>query len=156
MAKQISYNENARHKILAGVNQLDVQSKDDGFLNALEVSTLDWNGIELVTISGCESGRGDFRFGEGVYGLKRSIAVAGARSSLLALWEVNDEATSVFMQTFYKRLSNGASKADALALTQRDFRNGLIKSSNPTNFDWKKPYFWAAFQLSGDWRPINK
>ncbi|WP_320674893.1 CHAT domain-containing tetratricopeptide repeat protein [Prochlorococcus sp. MIT 1341] len=142
--------------VLAGVNQLDVKSRHDGFLNALEVSTLDWNGIELVTISGCESGRGDFRFGEGVYGLKRSIAVAGARSSLLSLWEVDDEATSVFMQTFYKRLSNGASKADALALTQRDFRDGRITSSNPIIFDWKKPYYWAAFQLSGDWRPINK
>ncbi len=141
--------------VLAGANESNAYSNDDGYLTALEISKLNWDGMELVVISGCQSGLGDLLLGEGVYGLKRAIAVAGARSSLLSLWKVDDEATSVFMQTFYKRLVSGVSKADALVLTQRDFRSGRIKSNDPKKYDWRKPYYWAAFQLSGDWRPIK-
>ena len=80
--------------VLAGANNPEANPKDDGYLTALEVTKLDWNGTELVVISGCESGKGDIQSGEGVYGLKRAIAVAGARSSLLSLWEVDDAATA--------------------------------------------------------------
>ncbi len=86
--------------------------------------------------------------GEGVYGLKRAIAVAGARSSLLSLWKVDDAATAAFMQSFYQRLKAGVGRADALAATQQEFRNHPIAG-------WRHPYIWAAFQLSGDWRPVQ-
>ena len=112
------------------------------------MAQLDWKGTELVVISACESGKGDIRAGEGVYGLKRAIAVSGARSSLLSLWKVDDQATAAFMESFYRRLKAGIGRADALAQTQREFR----ESSDP---DWNHPYVWAAFQLSGDWRPIE-
>ena len=102
-----------------------------------------------------ESGKGDLRLGESVYGLQRSIAVAGARSSLLSLWKVNDSATAAFMKNFYKLLKSGESRSDALAQTQKDFRLGIIQSPKTSNEDWKKPYYWAAFQLSGDWKPIE-
>ena len=134
--------------VLAGANQPEQGVSDDGYLTALEVAQLDLSGTDLVVVSACESGRGEIRTGEGVYGLKRSIAVAGARSSLLSLWKVDDEATAAFMERFYRRLKAGVSRADALAQTQLEFRN----SSNP---DWNHPYVWAAFQLSGDWRPIE-
>ena len=49
---------------------------------------------------------------------------------------------------------SGSSKADALVLTQKDFRRGNLKSNDPGN-DWRKPFYWAAFQLSGDWRPLK-
>ena len=68
---------------LAGANQPNADPKDDGYLTALEVAQLSWEGTDLVVISACESGLGDLQVGEGVYGLKRAIAVAGARSSLL-------------------------------------------------------------------------
>ncbi|WP_320667427.1 CHAT domain-containing tetratricopeptide repeat protein [Prochlorococcus sp. MIT 1307] len=135
--------------VLAGANQPDANSKDDGYLTALEVTKLDWQGTELVVVSGCESGKGDIQAGEGVYGLKRAIAVAGARSSLLSLWKVDDQATAAFMESFYQRLKAGVGRADALAATQKEFRN------HPTNETWRLPYVWAAFQLSGDWRPIK-
>ncbi len=134
--------------VLAGANNPEANPKDDGYLTALEVTKLDWNGTELVVISGCESGKGDFQSGEGVYGLKRAIAVAGARSSLLSLWEVDDAATAAFMKSFYERLKKGEGRAEALAATQREFRNHIIPA-------WRHPYVWAAFQLSGDWRPID-
>ncbi|KGG14975.1 MULTISPECIES: CHAT domain-containing protein [unclassified Prochlorococcus] len=134
--------------VLAGANEPEANPNDDGYLTALEITKLDWNGTELAVISGCESGKGDIQSGEGVYGLKRAIAVAGARSSLLSLWKVDDAATAAFMKKFYQKLKAGEGRADALAATQQEFRN------HP-NKDWQHPYVWAAFQLSGDWRPIK-
>lgn len=140
--------------VLAGANQNSTATGispgdrgDDGYLTALEITQLDWKGTELVVISACESGKGDIQAGEGVYGLKRAIAVAGARSSLLSLWKVDDTATAAFMQSFYEKLKTGQGRADALAGTQKEFRN----HSDP---GWSHPYVWAAFQLSGDWGPI--
>ena len=111
------------------------------------MAQLSWEGTELVLISACESGLGDLQVGEEVYGLKRSIAVAGA-SSLLSLWKVDDSATAAFMESFYQRLKQGNGKADALAQMQREFRNHSIPM-------WREPYVWAAFQLSGDWGPVK-
>ena len=134
--------------VLAGANKPEANPKDDGYLTALEVTKLDWQGTDLAVISGCESGKGDIQSGEGVYGLKRAIAVAGARSSLLSLWKVDDRATAAFMTSFYKKLKAGEGRADALDATQKEFRNHSIPG-------WRHPYVWAAFQLSGDWRPIK-
>ena len=134
--------------VLAGANNSKVKNIDDGFLTALEVTKLDWEGTELVVISGCESGKGDIKSGEGVYGLKRAIAVAGAKSSMLSLWKVNDTATASFMKSFYLKLRQGKGKGEALSLTQKEFRNHPIPG-------FRHPYVWAAFQLSGDWKSIN-
>ncbi len=134
--------------VLAGANYPENNLKDDGILTAAEVSNLDLQGTEMVVVSGCDSSKGEIYFGEGVYGLKRAIAVAGARSSLLSLWEVDDKATVFFMKSFYEKLINGTSRSDALALTQKEFRNH-------SNKDYRHPYYWATFQLSGDWRTIN-
>ncbi len=133
---------------LAGANQPNADPKDDGYLTALEVAQLSWEGTDLVVISACESGLGDLQVGEGVYGLKRAISVAGARSSLLSLWKVDDSATAAFMESFYKRLKEGKGKAEALAKTQKEFRSHPIPM-------WREPYVWAAFQLSGDWGPVK-
>jgi CHAT domain-containing protein/tetratricopeptide (TPR) repeat protein len=129
---------------LAGANTSQASASDDGYLTALEVARLNWKGTELVVISACESGKGEIQAGEGVYGLKRAIAVAGARSSLLSLWKVDDLATAAFMESLYSRLMAGAGRADALAATQREFRRHATT-------EWRHPYVWAAFQLSGDW-----
>nr|WP_075487639.1 tetratricopeptide repeat protein [Prochlorococcus marinus] len=134
--------------VLAGANQPEYNPIDDGYLTALEVTKLNWQGTELVVISGCESGKGDIRSGEGIYGLKRAIAVAGSRSSLLSLWKVDDKATADFMEKFYQKLKVGMGRSEALAETQKEFKNHSI-----TRF--RHPYYWAAFQLSGDWRPID-
>ena len=105
--------------VLAGANEPETNPKDDGYLTALEVAKVDWQGTELVAISACESGKGDIRSGEGVYGLKRAIAVAGARSSLLSLWKVDDIATADFMEKFYQKLKDGMGRSEALAETQK-------------------------------------
>jgi CHAT domain-containing protein len=134
--------------VLAGANY-PIES-DDGVISLGEAASLRLNGTELVVLSACSTGQGEVRTGEGVYGLQRSLTVAGARSTLLSLWKVDDAATAEFMTRFYQRLKAGEGRADALAAVQREFRSGIAGKPD----DWKRPYYWAAWQLVGDWRPI--
>jgi hypothetical protein len=110
---------------------------------------MDLEGTELVTLSACETGLGGLQSGEGVYGLQRALAVAGARSTLLSLWKVDDGLTAAFMESYYKRLKVGEGRADALRNTQSEFRNHKNSTYNDIRV-------WGAFQLSGDWRPMQR
>jgi CHAT domain-containing protein/tetratricopeptide (TPR) repeat protein len=139
--------------VLAGANQPDLDPNDDGYLTAAEAVTLNLNGTELVVLSACSTGQGEVRTGEGVYGLQRSLTVAGARSTLLSLWKVDDAATAEFMVRFYQRLRAGEGRSEALATVQQEFRSGKVKS--PSGVNWKESFYWAAWQLVGDWRPIK-
>ena len=123
--------------VLAGANYPNINNKEDGYLTALELSKLNMKGTEMVVVSGGES-----------HSLRSAIAVAGARSSLLSLWGVDDAATAAFMQSFYQRLKAGEGRADAIAATQQEFREHKIPG-------WRHPYVWAVFQLSGDWKPVQ-
>jgi CHAT domain-containing protein len=135
--------------VFAGANRPEANPSDDGYLTAAEATAMDLEGTELVTLSAYETGLGGVQSGEGVYGLQRSLAVAGARSTLLSLWKVDDNLTVAFMERYYNRLKAGEGRADALRNTQNDFR------------DNKNSYYhdirvWGAFQLSGDWRALPK
>ncbi|NDE23311.1 MAG: CHAT domain-containing protein, partial [Synechococcaceae bacterium WB9_3_282] len=134
--------------VLAGANQPTLDPNDDGYLTSAEALNLNLKGTELVVLSACSTGQGDVRTGEGVYGLQRSLTVAGARSTLLSLWKVEDAATAEFMVRYYKRLKAGEGRSDALAGVQKEFRGGAISA-------WEHPYYWAAWQLVGDWKPIQ-
>ena len=135
--------------VFAGANRPAADPSDDGYLTAAETTAMDLEGTELVTLSACETGLGGVQSGEGVYGLQRSLAVAGARSTLLSLWKVDDYLTVAFMERYYNRLKAGESRADALRNTQNDFRDN--KNSN-----YHDIRVWGAFQLSGDWRALPK
>ncbi|MFM9047190.1 MAG: CHAT domain-containing protein, partial [Cyanobium sp.] len=87
------------------------------------------------------TGLGSEATGEGVYGLQRSLRVAGARATLLSLWEVDDEATKAFMVNYYTLLKQGMGRAEALRLVQSKLRG---------HAGWSHPHYWAAWQLSGD------
>ena len=136
--------------VFAGANHQEANSDDDGYLTAAEAAMLQLDGTELVVLSACSTAEGTVQNGEGVYGLQRSLTVAGARSTLLSLWKVDDAATAEFMIRFYKRLKSGEARSDALAATQKEFRDGTAGRGQ-----WKEPYYWAAWQLVGDWRPIK-
>jgi CHAT domain-containing protein/tetratricopeptide (TPR) repeat protein len=138
--------------VFAGANQPALDPNDDGHLTAAEALALNLKGTELVVLSACSTGQGEVRTGEGVYGLQRSLTVAGARSTLLSLWKVDDTATAEFMVRFYLRLKAGEGRADALAAVQAEFRGGVVKG--PKGEDWSTPYHWAAWQLTGDWGSI--
>jgi CHAT domain-containing protein len=135
--------------VFAGANRPDANPNDDGYLTAAEATAMDLEGTELVTLSACETGLGGVQSGEGVYGLQRSLAVAGARSTLLSLWKVDDDLTITFMERYYNRLKTGQGRADALRDTQKDFRD----DPDSTHHDIR---VWGAFQLSGDWRALPK
>jgi CHAT domain-containing protein len=133
--------------VFAGANRPAANRADDGYLTAAEATAMDLEGTELVTLSACETGLGGVRSGEGVYGLQRSLAVAGARSTLLSLWKVDDGHTRSFLERYYSLLKAGKGRADALLQTQREFRNNKNSSYNDIRV-------WGAFQLSGDWRAL--
>ncbi|MEB3244316.1 MAG: CHAT domain-containing tetratricopeptide repeat protein [Cyanobacteriota bacterium] len=135
--------------VFAGANRPDADPNDDGYLTAAEATTMDLEGTELVTLSACETGLGGVQSGEGVYGLQRSLAVAGARSTLLSLWKVDDALTATFMQRYYSRLKAGEGRAEALRHTQSEFRDHKNSTYNDIRV-------WGAFQLSGDWRALPK
>lgn len=131
---------------LAGANGRQSGKVDDGILTAAEVAQLDLTGTQLAVLSACETGLGTVETGEGVYGLRRALGLAGAQAQLVSLWKVADSATQKFMVDYYKNLLRGDGRSAALRLAQ------LKMMGSPVH---KHPYYWAAFVPVGDWRPLG-
>jgi CHAT domain-containing protein len=93
---------------------------------------------ELVTLSGCSTGRNVVLGGDELVGLVRGLFYAGARGILVSLWDVHDRSTAEFMTSFYTGLENHANKAEALHDAMRVLRR-----------DYPHPYYWAPFILVG-------
>ncbi|HKO61847.1 MAG TPA: tetratricopeptide repeat protein [Pyrinomonadaceae bacterium] len=130
---------------LAGANNRQGAPSDNGILTALEAAGLDLWGTKLVALSACETGVGDVKVGEGVYGLRRALVIAGAESQITTLWQVDDLATRDLMIDFYGRLQNGEGRSEAL----RNAQASMLKTTNRNH-----PYYWASFIQLGDWRPL--
>jgi CHAT domain-containing protein len=117
---------------------------EDGYLEAGEIHQLKLNS-NMVVLSTCRSGVGSVDIAEGILGMQKSFFEAGAKSIVVSMWDVNDKYTSLFMQRFYKYLSEGDDKSEALRQTKIFFKKNY--SANP--------YYWAAFVLSGNISPIE-
>jgi len=134
---------------MAGANPRDGGAGDDGILTALEASYLDLEGVDLVTLSACETARGTAESGEGVQGLVSAFQMAGARCVVASLWRVDDEGTRRLMEGFYERMlrhESPLSPADALreaALALRDWRDESRRAR------FAAPRYWAAFVAYG-------
>jgi CHAT domain-containing protein len=135
---------------LAGANRR-AQAKpdeDDGILTAEEVATLNLQGVEWAVLSACDTGVGEIKAGEGVFGLRRAFQVAGARTVIMSLWSVEDQATRAWMRALYEgRFQRNLSTADAVhqaSLTVLRDRRARGLSTHP--------FYWAAFVAAGDWR----
>ena len=102
----------------AGANARGGTGEDDGILTALEASSLDLWGTRMAVLSACETGVGETRRGDGVYGLRRALVVAGAESQVMSLWQVSDEGTRVLMTDFYTKLKAGVARSAALREVQ--------------------------------------
>ena len=100
---------------------------------------------DLMVLSACETGLGNPRRAEGTIGMQRALLAKGARTVLVSLWNVDDEATAFLMRRFYDHwlAPGGVSKAEALRLAQEEVR------TNTANPHWRRPQYWAAFQLVG-------
>lgn len=110
---------------------------EDGILTAYEASNVVLTNTKLVTLSACETGLGDIKGSEGVYGLQRAFKMAGAEYLLMSLWKVPDAETAEFMEHFYGKWFSGGTIEAAFQETQH-----YMKRRYPGT-----PYKWAAFVL---------
>jgi CHAT domain-containing protein/lipopolysaccharide biosynthesis regulator YciM len=130
---------------LAGANERRSGDADDGILTALEVTQFDLHRTELVVLSACETAVGEVQNGEGVYGLRRALALAGAQTQITSMWKVADAPTRTLIVDYYRRLLKGAGRSAALRQAQRAF---LIDA------ELAHPYYWASLVPIGNWNPL--
>lgn len=119
---------------------------DDGQLTAYEVSGWDLRGTQLVVLSACGTGLGKVEMGEGVLGLRRAFAMAGAEALVVSLWRVSDEPTQELMEAYYLELAKGKGRGEAM----QDVQLQMLRSANSSH-----PGDWAAFIVTGDDAPMR-
>jgi CHAT domain-containing protein len=122
--------------------------QDDGILTAEEVAALNLQGTEWAVLSACDTGLGEIRTGEGVFGLRRAFQIAGVRTIIMSLWSVEDQSTRSWMRALYEgRFQQHLSTADAVH--RADVR---LLQSRRARGQTTHPFYWAAFVAAGDWR----
>ena len=117
---------------------------DDGVLTAYEAAALNLQGTELVVLSACNTGQGDVRNGEGVFGLRRALQEAGAQAVMMSLWSVPDRETQELMALFYQKWLGGMGKHEALRQAQLEMRERVRR-----RYGQDLPYYWGAFVMVG-------
>ena len=127
------------------INESTATDHDDGCLTAWEVTAMNLQGTEWVVLSACESGLGELRAGEGVYGLRRAFLMAGARTVICSLWPIPDKQTAKIVGVLY---SGGD---DDLAHRLRRIALDYIAEGRAAGID--DPFSWGAFIAVGDWSP---
>ncbi|MEQ8628384.1 CHAT domain-containing tetratricopeptide repeat protein [Ekhidna sp.] len=145
------YNENAAYEnpllktglLLAGAGDILNQTQynynvDNGILTAYEAMNLNLDQTDLVVLSACETGLGELQAGEGVYGLQRAFLVAGARTIIMSLFKVSDEATQQLMVKFYRKWIETGNKRQAFIDAKKEIRN-----------EYRDPIYWGPFVMIG-------
>jgi CHAT domain-containing protein len=127
------------------VLSIDNDSQEDGFLLVREIYNLRLS-ADMIVLSACQTGRGKLENMEGVMGLPRIFFYCGARSVVSSLWNINDKSTTKFMPYFYKYLSEGNSRSEALRLAKIK----MLKTK------YSHPFYWASFVLYGDSSPVQR
>ncbi|WP_370089890.1 CHAT domain-containing protein [Ekhidna sp.] len=145
------YNETAAYEnpllktglLLAGAGDVLNQTQfnynvDNGILTAYEAMNLNLDQTDLVVLSACETGLGEVQAGEGVYGLQRAFLVAGARTIVMSLFKVSDEATQQLMVKFYRKWIETGNKRQAFIDAKKEIRN-----------EYRDPIYWGPFVMIG-------
>ncbi len=124
--------------LLAELSDTSKTLKEDGIINAYELSCLDLMNTHLATLSACETGLGEIKNGEGVYGLQRSLEVAGVNHIIMSMWQVDDTATEALMSNFYQLLVKDIPPYEAFKQAQLKLRE-----------DYPYIFYWGAFKFLG-------
>ncbi|MFK7953906.1 MAG: CHAT domain-containing protein [Ekhidna sp.] len=145
------FNENAAYDnpllktglLLSGAGDILNETKfnynvDNGILTAYEAMNLNLDKTDLVVLSACETGLGEMQAGEGVYGLQRAFLVAGARTIIMSLFKVSDEATQQLMIKFYRKWIETGDKRQAFVDAKKEIRN-----------EFRDPIYWGPFVMIG-------
>lgn len=130
--------------------------RDNGLLQVWEIFESVRLDADLVVLSACDSGLGRELSGEGLIGLTRAFQYAGARSVVASLWSVTDQVTAELMARFHRHYAGGLPKDEALRQAQIETIRRPIRittaGGQALETDASAPFYWAAFQLFGDWR----
>jgi CHAT domain-containing protein len=126
--------------------------QDDGLLHVWEIFEKLRLRADLVTLSACETGLGSEMGGEGLFGLVRAFQYAGARAVVASLWSVPDASTAELMVRFHGHLLAGRSTDEALRAGQLELLHGKTGHGEERPQRWADPFYWAGFELIGDWR----
>jgi CHAT domain-containing protein/Tfp pilus assembly protein PilF len=135
---------------LAGANRRESvgPGEDDGILTAEEITSLDLSAVQWAVLSACDTGSGEIRAGEGVFGLQRAFQIAGVRTVIMSLWAVADSATQEWMTALYRRrLRDRLMTADAVHAASVEMLHRRRAAGQSTH-----PFYWAGFVAAGDWR----
>jgi CHAT domain-containing protein len=135
---------------LAGANRRAIAGPDDedGILTAEEVTALNLEGVEWAVLSACDTGLGEVKAGEGVFGLRRAFQVAGVRTVIMSLWPIDDQAARLWMRTLYeRRLKGHLSTAEAMRAASLSVLRARRARGQTTH-----PFYWAAFVATGAWQ----
>jgi CHAT domain-containing protein len=135
---------------LAGANHRDRAGpgEEDGVLTAEEIAGLDLTGVEWAVLSACDTGVGAIEAGEGVFGLRRAMQLAGVRTLIMSLWPVDDRSTRQWMNALYgARLVRHLDSAEAVRHAGQSVLAARRAAGESTH-----PFYWAAFVGAGDWR----
>ena len=116
--------------------------------SAEEVAALDLSGTDWAVLSACDTGVGNVKAGEGVFGLQRAFRIAGVRTLIVSLWAVEDEPVRQWMAELYgNRFGKGHSTAESVRAASR----AILKERRRKGLD-THPFHWAGFVATGDWR----
>lgn len=160
---------------LAGANRRQIGAgEDDGILTALEAAALDLFETQLVVLSACDTGIGEVKNGDGVYGLRRALFLAGAETQVMSLWPASDFATRDLMIEYHRALQRGEGRATALRQVQLRMLDGKLRNADngksrilvtktqtdksaaqPHAKNYSHPYYWANFIQSGEWASLD-
>ncbi|QBB71460.1 CHAT domain-containing protein [Pseudolysobacter antarcticus] len=128
--------------------KISEQQSPIGVLSAGELGTLDLSHVDWIALSACDSGLGPISRNEGVFGMRRALRLAGARTVVMSLWQVDDASTADLMQALYRaRFVEHHDVPTAMANAMQSVLTARRAAGQSDH-----PYYWAAFIDEGGWR----